>query len=239
MKRAVVYFVIAIFLLLVIQPNLGANTNTEKRVPENTTNNITTNENASVSQSESRATICIDAANGGEDMGYIIDESTSEKDINLTMALQLGKALEHAGYHVVYTRTDDNILAYESEDDSAKARINSAIDQKADYFISVQMNDDENKLTKGYSLFTQPDEKMIDLAQSIASRMDALNYSNFDGLDSDHYSNFPILQDKDLPSILIELGYLTNQEDLSKLNDEAFQNKIVYAIAEAFVEVIN
>lgn len=240
MKRAIVYFIVAIFLLLVVQPNINSNLNDSKnRVPENTTSNITTNGNASISQASSGATICIDAANGGQDTGYTVNEETYEKDINLTFALNLGKALEKAGYKVVYTRTDDNIETSSDENDSAKMRINSAIDQKADYFISIQMNDDENKLAQGYSIFTQPDEKMIELSQAVSASLEALHYSTFNGSDSDHYANFPILQDKELPSILLELGYLTNHEDLAKLMDESFQTKIVYAITEAFVEVID
>ena len=240
MKRAIAYFIVAIFLLLVIQPNLNTNgINENNRVPKNTTNSITTNENANIKESESKATICIDPANGGTDTGYILDETTSEKDINLAISLKLGSALEKAGYNIVYTRTDDNFATYTDESDSARARINSAIDQNSDYFISIQMNNDEDKLTKGYSLFTQSDDQMIELAQAISTKLNSLNYSSFAGLDSDHYSNFPILQDKDLPSILLELGYLTNKDDLSKLTDEEFQNKIAYAITEAFVEVIN
>lgn len=240
MKRALVYFFIAIFMFLIIQPNLRQNIqDSQTRVPQNTTDNATTNENASVSQSESKATICIDAANGGTDTGYVVDQNLSEKDLNLSIALKIGEVMERAGYNVVYTRTDDNIDTYSSEDDSAKARINSAIDQEADYFISIQMNNDENKLTKGFSLFTQPNEELIDLANAISEKLDAINYSTFEGLDSDHYSNFPILQDQQLPSILVELGYLTNIDDLTKLEDESFQEKIAYAITEAFVQEIN
>lgn len=240
MKRALVYFFIAIFMFLIIQPNLGNETQDgQTRVPQNTTDNATTNENASISQSESKATICIDAANGGMDTGYVVSDSVSEKDINLALALKLGETMEQAGYNVVYTRTDDNIETYSNEDDSAKARINSAIDQNADYLVSIQMNNDENKLTKGFSLFTQPSETLVDLANAISEKLDAINYSAFEGLDSDHYSNFPILQDQQLPSLLIELGYLTNAEDLSKLEDESFQTKIAVAITEAFVQEIN
>lgn len=238
MKRALTYFVIAIFMLLVVQPNLGLQNNNTNRVPQNTTNNATTNDNAYIPQSQNKSTICVDPGNGGQDTGYIVNDQLNEKDINLTLGLKLGESLERAGYKVVYTRTDNNIDAYTQESDSAKARINSAIDQKAEYFISIQMNDDENALRKGYSLFTQPNDKMIDLANTISNKLDAISYSKFDGLDSDHYSNFPILQEQDLPSLLLELGYLSNHEDLTKLTDEKFQDKIVYAITEAFVEVI-
>lgn len=80
MKRAFVYFLIAIFLLLVVQPNIQtSDVDKNNRVPTNTTNSITTNENADIPQSESKATICIDPANGGTDTGYVVDENTSEK----------------------------------------------------------------------------------------------------------------------------------------------------------------
>lgn len=240
MKKALIYLFIAIFMFLIIQPNLSTNTDTtSSRVPENTTNNITTNENATIEQSKSHATICIDAAYGGQETGYSVDGSLNEKDINLTYALKLGNIMELAGYTVVYTRTDDTIETYENQNDSAQARINSALDQSAEYFISIQMNNDENKLTKGYSLFTQKNDTMVKLANKISEKLNILNYSSFVGSDSDHYSNFPILQDEQLPSILIELGYLTNEEDLSKLQDEDVQDKIVFAIAQAFVEVID
>ena len=210
MKRAFVYFLIAIFLLLVVQPNIQtSDVDKNNRVPTNTTNSITTNENADIPQS--KATICIDPANGGTDTGYVVDENTSEKDINLTISLKIGEALQQAGYDVVYTRTDDNFETYSSEDDSAKARINLAIDQNADYFISVQMNNDEDRLTKGYSLFTQSNEDMINLAQAISEKLNNLSYSTFgEGI----HERFII-------------------------DNESFQNKIAYAIAEAFVETIN
>ena len=51
MKRAFVYFLIAIFLLLVVQPNIQtSDVDKNNRVPTNTTNSITTNENADIPQ---------------------------------------------------------------------------------------------------------------------------------------------------------------------------------------------
>ena len=39
--------------------------------------------------------------------------------------------------------------------------------------------------------------------------------------------------------ILIELGYLSNSEDYTKLTDETFQQKIANAITESFLDQIN
>ena len=55
-------------------------------------------------------TIIIDAGHGGEDGGATSLDGTKEKDLNLSVALNLGNILESNGYSVVYTRTDDTML---------------------------------------------------------------------------------------------------------------------------------
>ena len=63
--------------------------------------------------------------------------------------------------------------------------------------------------------------------------------TQFEGIDSDHYENFPILYDSQIPAILLELGYLSNSDDYTKLVDETFQQKIADAITESFLAKIN
>ena len=152
--------------------------------------------------------------------------------MNLTIAQKIGDTLESVGYKVVYTRSDDSSLTTED-------RITALTAQKADYLISIQMNSSSDSLSKGYSIFTQPNEKMIQLAKELASTMSSINLSQFEGIDSDHYENFPILYDSQIPSILLELGYLSNSDDYSKLTDETFQQKIADAITQSFLDKIN
>ena len=152
--------------------------------------------------------------------------------MNLAIAQKIGDTLESAGYKVVYTRSDDSSLTTED-------RITALNAQKADYLISIQMNSSSDSLSKGYSIFTQPNEKMIQLAKELASTMSSINLSQFEGIDSDHYENFPILYDSQIPSILLELGYLSNSDDYSKLIDETFQQKIADAITQSFLDKIN
>ena len=154
------------------------------------------------------------------------------KELNLAIAQKIGDTLESVGYKVVYTRSDDSSLTTED-------RITALTAQKADYLISIQMNSSSDSLSKGYSIFTQPNEKMIQLAKELASTMSSINLSQFEGIDSDHYENFPILYDSQIPSILLELGYLSNSDDYSKLIDETFQQKIADAITQSFLDKIN
>ena len=150
----------------------------------------------------------------------------------LIIAKKIGDTLSSVGYNVVYTRSDDSSLSTED-------RITSINSQKAKYLISIQMNSSSDSLSKGYSIFTQPNDKMIQLAKKLAQTMNSINLSQFEGIDSDHYENFPILYDSQIPSILLELGYLSNSEDYTKLTDETFQQKIADAITESFLAQIN
>ena len=236
MRRAILFLIFALFLAMVIQPNLNKQIKETSKidVPEQAESKTTliTNDTVSNKRSKSKAIICIDANRGGSDAGYTSEGHTSEKELNLAIAQKIGDTLESAGYKVVYTRSDDSSLTTED-------RITALNAQKADYLISIQMNSSSDSLSKGYSIFTQPNEKMIQLAKELASTMSSINLSQFEGIDSDHYENFPILYDSQIPSILLELGYLSNSDDYSKLIDETFQQKIADAIAQSFLDKIN
>ena len=229
MRRAILFLVFALFLAMVIQPNLNKQIKEKSKidVPEQTEYTIITNDTVSNSRCKSKAIICIDASHGGSDSGYTSDGHTSEKDLNLVIAKKIGESLSSVGYNVVYTRNDDSTL-------STEERITSINSQKANYLISIQMNSSSDSLSKGYSIFTQPNDKMIQLAKNLSNTMNAINLSQFEGIDSDHYENFPILYD-----ILLELGYLSNSDDYTKLVDETFQQKIADAITESFLAKIN
>ena len=234
MRRAILFLVFALFLAMVIQPNLNKQIKEKSKidVPEQTNSTIITNDTVDNSRCKSKSVICIDASHGGSDAGYTSDGQTSEKDLNLIIAKKIGDSLASVGYNVVYTRSDDSSLSTED-------RITSINSQKAKYLISIQMNSSSDSLSKGYSIFTQPNDNMIQLAKKLAQTMNSINLSQFEGIDSDHYENFPILYDSQIPSILLELGYLSNSEDYTKLTDETFQQKIANAITESFLDQIN
>ncbi len=235
MKKAIVYLCIAIFLAIVVQPNISVNLRKgDADVPENTQTTPMTNDSVDIVKSESTATICIDPAKGGNSSGYKTDDGLTEKEINLILAQAIGSKLTSAGYKVVYTRSDNSTTLSNSQ------RLQVAKKNKADYLICVSVNSDStSSFTKGYSLFTQEDDTMIDVSKNISEQLDMIHFSEYQGLDSDHYENFSILKSKKIPSILLELGYLTNAEDFAQLTDSAYQQKIGSAIAQAFVEAIN
>ncbi|OLU37472.1 N-acetylmuramoyl-L-alanine amidase [Ileibacterium valens] len=239
MKRAISFFLLALFVLFIIQPNLDAKTQTAQiRTPE-MTDSVLTNDDISRKTSKSQATIVIDPDKGGMDAGYDPVGHLAEKDVAMQLAINIGGALESAGYHLEYTRWYDNVETFNTRTESDQNRLDIAKSMNPQYLISIRFNTGDS-LSKGFSVFTQPDNEQLDtLANEIATQIQATNFSVFEGLDTDHYANFTLLSDLALPSIMLQMGYLTNSEDYAKISDSQFQKRIGEAIAQAFLNTVD
>lgn len=220
MKKTLIYLIFAVFLALIVQPNIRGNLSQgDQRVPTNTTNGTpATNDTIELKADVKDITICVDAA----------QQSGSDQDINLAMAEAIGKKLEDSGFQVVYTRQDAMTLSNDE-------RLSLARNDKADYLLSITTTNDTDTLQKGFSIMTQQNTNLINLGSDIAEELESVNYTDYQGLDSDHYENFPILTNTNMPAILLEVGYTSNTEDVSALTNEATQDKIATAIARGFV----
>lgn len=241
MKRAVLFLLAALFILLVIEPNLGGQPMAkEDKVPVyNPDEPLQTNEDVETRRSKSKALIYIDPARGGQDAGYTGANQQSEKDLLMQLALTTGNALEKAGYRVEYSRWYDDVPACASEDNCESVRLEQARANQADYILSLSMNQDSS-LHRGFSIFTQPNSVQLeDLTNQLADQIQATSYSRFEGIDTDHYDSFPILSDPSIPSILLQVGYITNPTDYSKLSDTKFQTRIANAITQAFLNTVD
>ena len=80
MRRAILFLIFALFLAMVIQPNLNKQIKEKSKidVPEQTDSTIITNDTVDNSRCKSKAVICIDASHGGSDAGYTSDGHTLE-----------------------------------------------------------------------------------------------------------------------------------------------------------------
>lgn len=241
MKRAIVFLLCALFVLLVIDPNLSSHLSEEEnKIPVYSDSaELRTNDDVETRQSSSHALIYIDPARGGRDTGYVSSSGTAEKDLLMQLALTIGDNLEKAGYQVEYSRWYDNVPACSTSDDCEQARIRQAQENGADYVLSLQMNQDDS-LRQGFSLFARPDnEQLISLSREIASRIQSASYSRFEGLDTDHFDSFPVLSQDSVDAILLQIGYITNPQDYARMSDSKFQQRIANAVTQAFLSVID
>ncbi len=186
-------------------------------------------------------TVAIDPGHGGYDGGARAHDSGRwEKDVALEIALKTADALRARGAQVVLTRTGDICLA--PEDSSGKARKRADLQRRldiareagADVFLSIHLNEYRDRKESGPQVFYQ---RGANAGRLLAG---ALQESLITGLAppkkrkamaGDYY----VLRGE-LPSALIECGFLSNAGEETLLLDGEYQNRIAESIADGLCE---
>lgn len=124
----------------------------------------------------------IDAVHGGYDVGSISNFDDYEKDINLDIALLVGKQLKSYGYNVVYTRTSDSVSWLEDNIEDLQTRCDLAKKRNADLFVSIHLNSSEYE-ANGYEIYCDFNNKnTVKLSNSLLKQLDQFDYSTNRGL---------------------------------------------------------
>lgn len=184
-------------------------------------------------------TVVIDAGHGGNDPGHLSSNSAhlEEKNLNLKIAEYLGgyitKYLQNV--RVVFTRTDDR---YVSLDDRV-AKANAA---GADYFISIHCNGNERGGVHGTESHVHTFEltKSVALANAIESQFSKRAGRKSRGVkdQQDLQHSLQVLKYTNMPSVLVECGFITNKHEGAFLNSAYGQEIIASGIFRAFRETI-
>ena len=176
----------------------------------------------------SQKTIIIDPGHGGYDSGAIGYNNVLEKDMNLMIALKLKKYINASKFKIVYTRQKDVFVTLEKRALIAKVL-------KGDLFISIHLNSTIKKNGSGVEVYvynkeTSYTDKSIWYGYKICKKLNKLGYKN-NGV---KFENFSVLRNtsKEMPSILIELGHVTNQKELEYLLQSGLDN-IAKSIAKS------
>ncbi len=177
-------------------------------------------------------TIVVDSGHGGRDNGCSGRNGSVESEINLDIAKKLKVYLETLGIEVVMTRSDGNGL-YEANVDNYKQsdmekRIEIINNASPDMVISIHQNSYNDSSQKGAQVFYQEgDELASDFATAVQSQLIAqLPNARKEANDGDYY----ILKECSFPAILVECGYLTNEEEERLLMTEEYKSKVAYTI---------
>lgn len=175
-------------------------------------------------------TIIIDPGHGGNDVGAIGQTGTLEKDVTLQMAKNLQLELEKkTGATVILTRDKDITL-------SKKERVDLAKTMNADLFISIHF--DAFTANEVYGITTYYNhEADRSLAASIHSHLFKQDLGTRDRGVS--FGDYFVLRENTKPSILLELGYISNAEDEKRINSQTYQSKASAAIVEGVIEYLS
>lgn len=178
-----------------------------------------------------RGVVCIDAGHGGFDPGAVGHSTDIGEDvINLAIAQELKAEFEARGYAVVMTREDENALAGTKAEDMQKRR---DIIGKSDaiLMISIHMNANGDTSVNGPIVYYYPgSDEGQRLAQSI---QDQLNQQLRPPVDKKINSdNYFVLRAGGMPSVIVEVGFMSNSNDEYRLQQADYQQKAAAAIAE-------
>lgn len=236
---------------------------------------------AGAQQSKDKFIVVIDAGHGGKDPGAV-NGKYYEKNINLNVALELGRLIEkeRSDVQVIYTRkTDVFVELYKRAEIANKA--------KANLFISIHTNSSKSKTAYGaetYLLGVEADRTSANLNAALAEN-NAVIYeddyeTHYEGYDPNspesmiifeflqneyqsesqkmailvqnqmtgyggrsdrgvHQAGYLVLWKNAMPSILIELGFISNNDECRYLYSTDGQHKMAESIKRAFFKYLD
>ena len=182
-------------------------------------------------------TVCVDAGHGGSDVGAVGLDGSYEKDDNLRLALKVAAALKESGVTVILTRSDDS-------DTQLNSRSKIANKAKADIFVSLHRNSTANpNTTKGIEIWihSSGSERSYAAADDILNNLEQVGISENRGVrigtQGDSDDDYAVIRDTDMTSMIIEMGFMTSQDDLDYFNENI--DNYAKAISNGVVEWLN
>lgn len=186
-------------------------------------------------------TVVIDPGHGGTDPGSIgYKTKVHEDELNLKMSLLLKKKLEDAGINVVMTRETDASLAegsgkaFKKRDMALRKELIKNI--RPNMVISLHQNSYTNHKLRGAQVFY---DKTSDISKQIAEFIQEqflanLEHSNKSTSPGDYF----MLKCTTAPSVIVECGFLSNEEDEKLLLTDEYQEKIINCIYLGIVKFL-
>lgn len=186
--------------------------------------------------------IAIDAGHGGVDPGAVGINKTLEKDINLEIAKKLQALFIQAGSRVVMIREDDRDFGYsqkllQRKREDLAYRIKTAMESQASIFLSIHANSFPDRSQHGPQVFYHPDSpEGKALAESIQKSLNKIGSRKRQAKANQSYF---ILKNSEQVAVTVEVGFLSNPQEETKLNQPDYQQKIALAVFEGVANYLS
>ena len=185
--------------------------------------------NVSKEEKKDQVVIVVDPGHGGEDPGKVGINDVLEKDLNLQIAKKVKKLLEEAGIKIVMTRTNDKVPDAKKED--LNQRVQLINETKPTLALCIHQNSYPDEKIKGAQVFyhtiTPEAEDVATIVQEQLRTVDPTNTRQIKENDT-----YFMLKNCQVPTIIVECGFLTNPEEAAKLTQEEYQDQIAQAICD-------
>lgn len=183
-------------------------------------------------------TIVLDAGHRAEKTeGPSLGNGTTEASTNLKITLKVQNLLEQSGCHVILTRSDDNAI-YDMDKQTLKQkkvsdiknRVKIGNESSADIFVSIHLNKIPQSQYYGWQTFYQDgNEQSQKLATCIQN-----NLNNSIQKENKRVplklDNVYIMKNVEIPTSIVECGFLSNPEEEKQLLQEEYQDQLAWGI---------
>lgn len=188
-------------------------------------------------------TIVIDAGHGKPDEGAESSNGTTEAETNLKIALKLQNLLEQSGSSVILTRSDENAI-YDVDAKTLKQkkisdihnRVKIGNESSADIFVSIHLNKIPQQQYDGWQTFynakSAEGKKLAELIQNNLN--DAIQKEN--NRVAKTIDNIYIIKNVEIPTTIVECGFLSNPEEEKLLLNDEYQNRLAWGIYNGIID---
>lgn len=177
--------------------------------------------------------IALDFGHGGKDPGAVDEKGddtiypdkfyTEESKLVRHIGLKLSAKLDE-NHEIYLVRPNENYVSLED-------RCILANEEEADIFISLHANASANNDAEGIEVLHYPESKEgIKLASKVQESLIKATRASNRGIKP--RDNIFVLEETVMPSILVELGFITNPQEEKQLHNRSYQNNLVNAIFE-------
>lgn len=180
--------------------------------------------------------IVLDAGHGGADGGASGPDGTRECDLNLAITLKTDAVLGLLGEQTLLLRsTDTDLSSSDSKSISQKKvsdirrRVELTNSQPGAILVSIHCNTYSQEKYHGAQVFYTGGAKEFGETMQLALKngVDPTNARMAKAVSPDVY----LMNHIKVPGILVECGFLTNQEELTNLKDPDYQTRLAVTIA--------
>ena len=184
--------------------------------------------------------IVVDPGHVASETGVVGSTGVEEKELTLILSFKLVSLLQEDGFSTMLTRVNNRELSappageeYEGFDPGLSRRVALANDNDADLYVSIHVNSFPDPQVGGAQVFYHASSSRgKSLAASIQREMDkSLAYPGRKIMAEDFF----VLRMTKMPSVLVEVGFLTNPAEEKLLLDENYQDKVVAAIYNGII----
>ena len=168
---------------------------------------------------------------------------TTEAETNLKIALKVQNLLEQSGATVILTRSDENAI-YDIDSKTLRQkkvsdirnRVKIGNESSADIFVSIHLNKIPEQQYFGWQTFYQDgNEKSMSLAKSIQENLnESIQIEN--KRVPMKIDNIYIMKHVEIPTTIVECGFLSNLEEEKKLLTDEYQDRLAWGIYNGIMD---